>query len=710
MASPKTLLEWCRVTCANYPGVDIKDMSSSFRDGLAFCAIIHKHRPDLIDFSSLSKDDGYQNNKLAFEVAETKLGIAALLEPKELLSARAPDCLSVITYVSQFYYFFNRKACAFPSRSRSSHGTKSNKTFKGLTDVETGGEERCPQTRSAPLCDSCFTPVHLIQRRLSAGKVYHRSCFRCKICASSLLFDSCTHGSVPSSLFCADHVRDAQTPPADLSQHVRPAGSQPGCRFQTGHSGLYSLDGSAITSVPRYARAAASRNEPARTPTQTPPVPAARKSLDSSSDPVPAPRIRTAQTTSGSSAAENQCKSPPGSSYIPKVKPSHPWMALVHPGPWTQLPPAPPPVPSSRSKSTSNVLGSSNRPRVPAPPNPFEEVEVEDSDGEPESSVAVVRPENSEDTRDGVGSSDTEEPIAYSEQDAGKTPDQQLPPKTPPSEGEGHEDASPGPAEGEAGVPDTEGRSAQTGAKEAAAGFYSPSARKHNLPRSLSVPAITSEHHQTNSVSAGRQEANDSVTSSDSKSLSSPRGPAPSHGFPLIRRKVQSDQYICMNELQKQKRELDGCLEELERRGVELERNIRDGKGEDQRLTEWIALFHERHVTLHKDKDLVYLIKQQKLEDRQEDVEYELRCLLNKPERDWSQEDRSREQQLMEELVTIIEQRNQIISSLDQDMQREKDGDVFWENQISDKNFQKGGVIKLKKSKGLFKMEKCVRI
>ena len=51
------LQEWCRRELDDYPGVKISDMSSSWRDGLAFCALIHRYRPHLIDFHRLDRND-----------------------------------------------------------------------------------------------------------------------------------------------------------------------------------------------------------------------------------------------------------------------------------------------------------------------------------------------------------------------------------------------------------------------------------------------------------------------------------------------------------------------------------------------------------------------------------------------------------------------------------------------------------------------------
>lgn len=97
---------WCQRVTSSYSNVDVSDLSTSFRDGLAFCAIIHHFRPDLIEFESLSADKMLENNALAFRIAEEKLGIPALLDPEDMVDSDTPDKFSVATYLAQFYHLF----------------------------------------------------------------------------------------------------------------------------------------------------------------------------------------------------------------------------------------------------------------------------------------------------------------------------------------------------------------------------------------------------------------------------------------------------------------------------------------------------------------------------------------------------------------------------------------------------------------------------
>lgn len=109
---------WCSRVTAGYPNVDITDLTSSFSDGLAFCAIIHHFRPELIDFKRLVAADAAANCSLAFNVAEERLGVPALLDPEDMT---APDKFSVVTYLSQFYHLFKDEdeSCVSGRRSKS---------------------------------------------------------------------------------------------------------------------------------------------------------------------------------------------------------------------------------------------------------------------------------------------------------------------------------------------------------------------------------------------------------------------------------------------------------------------------------------------------------------------------------------------------------------------------------------------------------------
>ncbi|RXN12040.1 MICAL 1 [Labeo rohita] len=90
-------------------------------------------------------------------------------------------------------------------------------------------------------------------------------------------------------------------------------------------------------------------------------------------------------------------------------------------------------------------------------------------------------------------------------------------------------------------------------------------------------------------------------------------------------------------------------LLELERRGVQLENEMRR-RSDDNLLVDWLLLIHEKNMLVRRDTELVYMVKQQRLEDQQADVEFEIRSLFNKPEQDWSSDDRHQEHQLMSRL------------------------------------------------------------
>ncbi|XP_074682728.1 MICAL-like protein 1 isoform X3 [Strix aluco] len=190
------------------------------------------------------------------------------------------------------------------------------------------------------------------------------------------------------------------------------------------------------------------------------------------------------------------------------------------------------------------------------------------------------------------------------------------------------------------------------------------------------------------------------------------RPPAPGHGFPLIKRKVQTDQYIPEEDIYGEMDAIEHQLDQLEHRGVALEEKLRSTEKdspEDSLLVDWFKLIHEKHMLVRHESELIYIFKQQNLEQRQSDVEYELRCLLNKPEKDWTSEDRGREKVLMQELVTIIEQRNAIVNCLDEDRQREEEEDKMLEAMIKRKEFHKETETESKK-KGKFKPMKVLKL
>ncbi|XP_020330876.2 MICAL-like protein 1 isoform X2 [Oncorhynchus kisutch] len=975
MGSLKALQEWCRIQCESYNDVDIKNMSSSFRDGLAFCAIIHRYRPDLIDFDSLSKENVYENNRLAFEVAEEELGIPALLDPEDMVSMKVPDRLSIITYVSQYYNFFTNKSHANPPCLKRSSGTghiepaqkrpvapledkvvEPELSLPGPMGTDGGVQAGVKRSTLSSSCAACQRHVHLVQRFLVDGKLYHRNCFRCRECSSTLLPGSYKLGNEVGSLVCTHHFarsalanqngrpdlskRPTMVPSVRIGRPMLPQTSPPSGRDQAAKTLAQETPPAKETppqetpaketppqetpqketppqnetppkdtppqnemppkDTPPQKETPQNETPPKETPPQetpqnetppketppqetppkeTPPqegvtnedytptptndsdstpypisttktdslkteneredgagerevkpppsvppnpfddieeegeetlttakdtangvipstpvshlglgdskpVPIPRRLSQPSPPPRPAPRVRPPRVdnlaVNGDRAEHRRCLPPaprprershsPGSSSLssdaPKP-PNPPWLALVQ----SQEPkkkPAPPPPPGvatpPHTGSLSSLKGEGSRPPTPpAPANPFDEEVEEEEVGSGEGSVgSLVSPTvvvshpwySISQAADAAADPDTPPIGGISSRSASpngfRCKKRPAPPKPVPkapgsnsaisieslSSASDHSSSHPaslgGGATGDQDNPFTKSVSEPSicgpcggSTPSTSANCLSPSPSPPPQPANPSSAPATPQSNRSARPPPPRPPTTPSPLAASSaipvpppkrtckenpfnrkaspSPVSSPktrppsvprpaRPPAPGHGFPLIKRKVQSDQYIPAEDIHGEMGELEKQLDELEQRGVALERKLRDNPNDEEEetmLVDWFTLIHEKHLLVRREAELVYTAKQQNLEERQADVEYELRCLLNKPEKDWNEEDKGREQELMTELVTVIEQRNQIINNMDQDRQREEEEDKLVATMLKRKDFQK---------------------
>ncbi|NXF72253.1 MILK1 protein, partial [Sclerurus mexicanus] len=905
------------------------------------------------DFDSLSKDDVYENNRLAFELAERELGIPALLDPNDMVSMKVPDCLSIMTYVSQYYNYFNnpsqasipppmKRPTAASSASLPSHKKSVAAVNTALEDLWSGEQlvapilsslcivpqddapldppEQSQRTTPSSTCTACQQHVHLVQRYLAEGKLYHRQCFRCKECSSTLLPGSYKPGSEAGTFVCTQHrgklamsgkaerrpSPDQQSPElrteseADsMREDALPAGAEVGkdhsdslesmAETRTPAGGLAgpaekdSAPSKAETAMP--SAPAGSEMPVSQTPPRPPlpskptvltqdkassqdgrlrdsrPTPAPRKATDASalSPPTshPVPRPRSTLQSEGRECGpgivnESGYLNPvplsqnleedhapligPLSLKVCKVSEGFeqgflggaaarakdpPWMALVQAEPKKK--PAPPP-PSGNSHETLSRTSeeeggeevgkarseeSKSDATEPKPYNPFEEEDEEEEESadaqkstpEQEQSEAAAKP-----LHPWYGITPTSSPKAK------KRPAPRAPNASPlahhPISRLSHSEPSsstPSPAlslesinsENSAKVlGDTDEASVPKSSSEPT--VHTPTAAKTSsadtplasvsssespaAPASLSTNSSFSSSselasfsgemqpstpHASRSVSTGSLKTSPSrlppkppagasptpiLLASDGgagspRTPSSPkpqlkssckenpfnrkpspaaspsakkppkgskpvRPPAPGHGFPLIKRKVQTDQYIPEEDIYGEMDAIEHQLDQLEHRGVALEEKLRSAENdnpEDSLLVDWFKLIHEKHMLVRHESELIYIFKQQNLEQRQSDVEYELRCLLNKPEKDWTDEDRGREKVLMQELVTIIEQRNAIVNCLDEDRQREEEEDKMLEAMIKRKEFHRETETESKK-KGKFKPMKVLKL
>ncbi|XP_015193676.2 F-actin-monooxygenase mical2b-like isoform X7 [Lepisosteus oculatus] len=303
---PNRLLTWCQKQTEGYRNVIVSDLTTSWKSGLALCALIHSFRADLVDFDSLNEEDSARNNQLAFDIAEQEFGIPPVTTGKEMAADRGPDKLSMVMYLSKFYELFqgspvqppgirrkikeNNEQC--PSKPANSvysnlitqtlprkripkvdkkledsdytskrrrrgcnhleevclkHAT--NLSSQSLCSVSEGGEGKvggnqnkvksmanqliakfeenapsCTLRRQGSMrkefpqnlggsdtCHFCKKRVYVMERLSTEGRFFHRECFRCDVCNTTLRLGAYAFDVDEGKFYCKPHFTQRKT-------------------------------------------------------------------------------------------------------------------------------------------------------------------------------------------------------------------------------------------------------------------------------------------------------------------------------------------------------------------------------------------------------------------------------------------------------------------------------------------------------------------
>ncbi|XP_028440841.1 F-actin-monooxygenase MICAL2 isoform X6 [Perca flavescens] len=281
---PGRLLTWCQKQTQGYRGVDVINLTSSWRNGLAFCALIHHQRPELIDYDSLNEEDMARNNQLAFDLAEQEFGIQPVTRGNEMAAEAEPDKLLMVLYLSKFYeafwnspenkngsrepheigkgylaksnhkllnlpqpkkriprddnklednfvnkrrrkgnHFLTELSCHSEARAGEDGELRENKVRSMATQLlakfeENSSTAKCVVRKDLPpglggsdICHFCNKRVYVMERLSAEGYFFHRECFRCDICNSTLRLGGHIFDSQEAKFYCKMHYAQRQS-------------------------------------------------------------------------------------------------------------------------------------------------------------------------------------------------------------------------------------------------------------------------------------------------------------------------------------------------------------------------------------------------------------------------------------------------------------------------------------------------------------------
>ncbi|XP_039267039.2 MICAL-like protein 1 [Styela clava] len=734
----KGLLTWCKKHTEGYRDVNITNMTSSWSSGLGFCALLHRFRPDLIDFESLSKENVFYNHQLAFGIAEKELGIAALLDAEDMAEMAVPDRLSVMTYLAQYYNCFRH--------CKPEETTQPDAPVLNPVTAGSPSKTASPQRRSTDdsICCICGKRVHLVQRYFDEGKLYHRTCHRNdsleKIRGKNYFIKHQDEPELPKK-----NVNDEEKAKTAVEQETTKNVVHKPVPTVVSERENYTKP-NRLEELPNMVQSLADAEVKTVNMAEITPSPTTEnKPLPNNPNDVAPSLVSELPVARHTNKQQSEIKSSP-------TKPK-PRARTLHSN--EEKPIAPVPVARPRSKDVSNdsnQVEDNSKASYRKSLNPFELESGSDSDttlsstsSEEDGNPFEITPKVQERKEDASKNERTEDKLTEiindeNSADEGGNPFGDPPEIDQPEEVSNKESDNEGNPFGDADEEEPKNKAVDR-VNPFNTEVYKNSAKLDDKivvkkkrpapapPKSTSALLSTQSPHKKTAAPSRppgwkdtssqkmvelnkanekdpRYTKNSTKPQSSSKARAMHKSPkarsAPGYGYPLVKRKVEikmSEQEIA-NELKL----LDVQLTDYETKGVKLEEMLRFAMDsecewtseEDELLQEWFQLVNKKNQLLRQESDLVFQMQQQKHEQEHADIEFQLRKLFNKPESTKTDQDKIDEENLLQKLLEVVERRNVIVNSIEEERVKEAEEDSAYEKM---KRLQQNPSKKKKKNK-----------
>ncbi|XP_042654735.1 MICAL-like protein 2 isoform X2 [Tyto alba] len=686
-----------------------------------------------------------------------------------MVALRVPDRLSILTYVSQYYNYFHgrspiggmagikrpssepqeqplgKKAVSeppkpVPPKLPPAHPPARAKP-KETSSVTTRGVLAESGNIPSSSCGICGNHVHLVQRYLADGKLYHRNCFRCRQCWNVLLPGSYKAGPEPGTFICTSHQQPDNVQTSDLRStgnkpESTPAPAATARAFQKAGEPKKleqvlkkpSQEGLANSPKPSVSSSGSSDSKSVNTPWSSSAVNKSDNckgtSLGNKTDRhegTPSGPLWTTSTTKTQQARENFFRSLESSSNKTsdtkkQVPSSHGPSKTASSRTTTEVSPVNAEKDQARNHIIQALTGSSTSPNRPGGLSSTGSSALSSGKFSPTSSQCQSPAPKAQSSRTGAAALKQEQitdPLPKS-QAASKPVDSVHKTELKVIKGSMNagEDKSESPAEWRSLLKPVANKD-QDGSKKptdnSQMGTGSP-AHKETRPSPLVVPSAKQDSASSGGfvkkklipssdlirscqnlnqdweepgVSAKKEEEGNQMNKSTTtfkpsvpKSVQNPEAVSPT--------KLHPD-YLPEEEIQEKVHDIEKQLDELELKGVDLEKQLRGCEGdesEDALMVDWFKLIHEKQLLLRQESELMYKMKQQKLEEQQWNIETELRHLMSKPEELKTRREKEREKELLESYLNTVNDRNSIVECLDEDRLREKEEDQMLADMI----------------------------